>query len=167
MSTVVKKTAIVCALITLVFFNAGIFGVGAKLSTQKTQTQSGILFKLKSGARKLYDCIRGNVETCSLNEILAVRAVCIVLISKGITGPLFTEWNKRAIRVAIARRGASKISVDGEKEKSCCICLEEGVEGLGDIPCKGTQEHATQICYDCLGRLITSRLACPACRASM
>jgi len=167
MNTTVKKTAIACALIAFMLFNHDVFGVGAKLSSQKTPTQSGILSKLKSGARKLYDCLRGNVDTCSLNEILAIRAVCISLVLKSITGPLLTEWNKRAIRVAIARRGASKIPVDGEKETSCCICLEQDCEGLGDIPCKGTQEHATQICHDCLGSLITFHLACPACRASM
>lgn len=108
MHKVMRMATCYILLVSVILTHSISFGAEVSDSAEEDQTQHGMVARVKRGACKLYDCIRGNADTCTADEIMAVRAVLIAFVSKYIIVPMYTTFQEREVRVARARRDAQR-----------------------------------------------------------
>ncbi len=115
--------------------------------------------------KKIYDCIMGNDENCTPDEIILTRTILIIgaaqLYYRIVYSPMLIEWQRQ--KALKQKQHKSAPSPTLTKDKKCCVCFEN--EQLSDIPCNGGW-HAQQICTTCLSLWKQKSSTCPVCRAA-
>jgi len=128
---------------------------------------------IKRRVRKVYKSARGDND-CSPEEIMLTRLLLLITFAKIYHKLYFSPYWMRIKRnrtlQAMKKRHATSADVVGsetDKASQCCICLEEGLSDLGDVPCSSKIAHTDKICIVCLTDLHTRGMDCPLCRGAL